>query len=183
MTTFDALTRGTAKSPAPLVVDLMPGDFASDWHNRPVAAVRVGLRLPSENDVQTARVQADKRLEQLELRDAESALAAWNDALMAYAVARCVCDPRDVLSESPMLPLAEDTIGQALTSAAIRRLFDALERLQVEQSPLAPEATDEELTGLVERIERHEHHTLEAAESRAFRRFARYALDLLPETE
>lgn len=181
MATFSDLTRTPGKTPAPLVVELGPGDFASDWQSRPVRPFPVGLRLPSEDDVQTARVQADKRLEALDLKDQGSAVEAWNDALMAFAVARCICDPRDVLSESPLLPLAEDTIGQALTSAAIRRLFDALERLQAEQSPLAPEATDEELVTLAAAIETGQHHELDDAAGRSFRRFARYCLDLLPE--
>jgi hypothetical protein len=164
-----------------MVLDLTPNDFASDWQSRPVCNVEIGLRLPSEDDVQTARCQADQRLQQLELRDAESATRAWNDALMAFAVARCICDPRDVTQESPVLQLAEDTISVALTSAAIRRLFDAVERLMVEQSPLAPEATDDELAALAARILSGEVAQLTSAKN--FRRFARYCLDMLPETD
>lgn len=179
MSTLASLTRGLQKLGAPRVVELTPGDFASDWERRPVSPVPVGLRLPSDDDVQAARAQATKRVEALDCHDPETATATWNDALMALAVARCLCDPRDVLGQ-PLVPIDEDNIGAALTPVAIRRLFDELERLQVEQSPLAPEATDEELHALRDAISTGEHVELTGADGRTFRRFARYCLDLLP---
>lgn len=167
-------------APAPKTTRLEPGDFASDWHNRPAIAFEIGLRIPSEDDVQIARTGADQELAALDLSDNENAIDAWNDLLMARAVARCLCNPLNVREASPILPLAEDTISQALTSRAIRRLFDEIERLTVEQSPLAPEATDEELVTLADAILSGEPLSLASADERAFRRFAHYCLDFLP---
>lgn len=167
-------------TPAPKTATIEPGDFASDWRNRPTQAFDVGLRLPSEDDVQIARTGADQALAALALNDNENAIDAWNDLLMARAVARCICNPLNVREDSPVFPLPEDTISQALTSRAIRRLFDEVERLTVEQSPLAPEATDEELVTLADAILSGEPLGLATADERSFRRFAHYCLDFLP---
>lgn len=181
MTTLAAIERRPV--PAPATAELRPEDFASDWPEKPVVPVLVGLRLPSEDDVQIVRKGADEATAALALSDPESAAHAFNDAVMARGVARSICSEHNVLEAHPVLPLAEDTITQALTSRAIRRLYDALERLQVEQSPLAPEASDDELAELSDRIVCGDPLELAPAEAATFRRFARYMLDLLPPLE
>lgn len=174
---------GHGKSAAPHVMELAPEDFASDWESRPVVSVPVGLRLPSEDDVQNSRIQADRYVASLGLSDPEAATQAWNDALMAYAVARCICDPFDVRSDSPVLQMAEDTIMLALTPLGIRRIFDELERLMASQSPLVREANDEELSELADRIILGEAQAVTGADGRTLRRFAAYCLDLLPKPD
>ncbi|WP_394849702.1 hypothetical protein LZC95_19895 [Pendulispora brunnea] len=140
-----------AKRPRRCIV-LSPAAFADTWSERPSEDVAVGLRLLAERDLQAAKLEASRWVERLysrddgTLRDPETATEAWNDALIRWACALAMCDPNDVTR--PYFRAAEDTIAIALTPDAIRRVWDALEAFHAEESPVAPEATDDEIEEL-----------------------------------
>lgn len=124
--------------PPPVVVDLPASAWAQTWQSAPTQAVRVGLRLLAANDYTTARaVAADKACTlhpEGPMPARHDFQDAYNDALMIFAVARGTCDPSDI--SLPWLEAAEDNLGLALTPDGVRYLWDALERLRVQSSPL-----------------------------------------------
>lgn len=170
------------KRPAPATITLDPEEFAATWSARPVAPIKFGLRLPSEREIMTARAEAAKVAVNLHGADEpEEREAAFGDALLAFGCARCLCDPLDLMAPHPVLPFADDMVRDALPSAALRRVWDAVERLAAEVSPLVAEATDEDLRGLAAAILTGRHHEIDGPAAATFRRFATYMLDSLPE--
>jgi hypothetical protein len=164
--------------PPPKTVVVEPEAFAPNWGHRPKTAVAVGLQNLSDDDETTARSEAEKFTNRLGHEDRENWIDAFNDALMAELVARSVCDPNDVRNEQANLPLPEDHLRAALTPAGIRYLYDELERLKVESSPLHPEATDAELTELVEALAADDIlSTLDPVAEKRVRRFLLFCLD------
>ncbi len=146
---FSQLRKATPQKPTPAlrVVQLQPSAFASDWPEKPVVAVSVGLRLISDADVETARAEAARRALDLHDQDGDedNQADAFKDALLSWIVARGTCKPSNIL-----LPWFshEDVPRDALTPAGKLYLYEALERLTVEESPLSRAATDEEIAGM-----------------------------------
>ncbi|MBA2687498.1 MAG: hypothetical protein H0U64_05310 [Gemmatimonadaceae bacterium] len=127
------------KRPAPRVISLLPEYFAEDWQGRPVAAFDVGLRVASESDAHNIEVEAQRAADQ-----ADGDVTVYNRSLIALCVARGFCDPRDVTANHPFFELPEEVVPYAFKPNALRRIFDEIERLALEQSPLFPEATKED---------------------------------------
>lgn len=127
-------------------VKIEPGDFSDTWKSKPKSAIVAGLRLLSSEDEETAKEQSIQAA-----TEAPEALAseAYNSRLKSYAVALALCDPNDVTRAHPAFPMAEDSVPEALTSRCLTRLFDELERLQVEASPIFGEATDDKIRMLI----------------------------------
>jgi hypothetical protein len=156
--------------PAARTARLTAGDFAPTWDNAPGSDVIVGIRVYSEADARSAEQEAAKQ---------ETDQAA-QDTLFAIAVARGICDPNNVKAAHPLFPFAEDTLQAALTPRAIKRLFDEIEKLHVDQSPMFPEATDEDLTELAGALIQPEPlGKLGAVKAARARRYARLILDSL----
>lgn len=184
MGAFSAVVAARPKQ-ALRVVELPPSAYADGWGSKPSAPVRVGLRLISDAEIQTARGEAVRAAMTLHPHaDAAQAsqdpnwIDAFNDALMRWAVARATCVPEDI--SKPFFPVAEDTVKEALTSQGIKALFEALELLVVEQSPLSPEATDEDLGDLVQVLQHGAALTkMPPGEARALRRLLGHALERL----
>lgn len=130
--------KGRTTSPAERTLTLEPHDFAYDWPERPAQDVIVGLRTPTITDME--RAQADSRM-----KAAASGEEAGRQALMAYAVARGICDPNDFRKPHPLFELAEDRVPRALTMRAIERILEALADMV---SPIRDEASDEEVASL-----------------------------------
>lgn len=152
MSTFRA-AKAAAPCAPPRHVLVPPSAFQSGWPKRPKADVAIGLRLISQLDTETGRAAAAARANQLhDENDVEGQVQAYNDALMCAAVARGTCDANDV--SQPYFELADDNVPLALTSPGVRFLYDALERLHLETSPLWEPASDEGLRAIVKRIER-----------------------------
>lgn len=124
-------------------VKLEVADFSDTWSKKPRSAVVVGLRLLSGSDENVARETAARAA--LEVSDREMQVERFNDALRSMAVALAICDPNDIEKSHPLFPMAEDSVPEALTSRATARLFEELERLHLESSPIFPEADDEEI--------------------------------------
>ncbi len=125
----------------------VPASMFADTGDKPAGDEQIGLRRLSEADVQQARAQAAHRALALH-DDHDGQIEAFNDALMAWAVARGTCSPDDVTA--PFFEMAEDTVQVRLTSEGIRYLYDEIDRLSIEGSPLQPVATPEQLTELAQ---------------------------------
>jgi hypothetical protein len=144
------LERSTAK-PA-RVITLQPNAFADTWSERPSGPVQIGLRLIPESELHTARAEAAKVAWQLhpESADEDNRIDAFNDALMCWQVAVATCSPTD--SRLPFWDCANDAVPMALTSKAIRHVWEQTELLSIEQSPSSREATDDDLAALTRAI-------------------------------
>lgn len=148
MATFRETPARVRPKPADVVM-VLPEHFADAWPSKSAEPVRVGLRLVSEKDLQTARAQASKTAwdhfpdEDL---DEDERIDCYNAALMTWVVACATCHPDD--ASKPWIDMAHDNLQLALTSGGLRSLWERVEALTVECSPLAPEATDDELTAL-----------------------------------
>jgi hypothetical protein len=153
MATFRALREAAGPKPAE-VVELRPEHFADTWPGKPTEAVRVGLRIVSEANLQTGRAEAARqaweRFPDEEL-DEEERVDAFNDALMAWVVAKATTQPDN--AAVPWLEMAQDNLPIALSSGGLRELWYRVEALTVERSPLSPEATDDDLVKLVEALQ------------------------------
>lgn len=183
---FRAEKKAEALAP-PRTLQLDPKDFAYDWEKAPRKPIVVGLRLLSSDEEWTADRMAAKRTaeEYGDSDDGEQAARFYNRELMAWAVARSVCDPNDCSKEHPSLRMAEDTVQMALTGPAIARIYDEVERLYIETSPIFPEASDEELLLLASVLTDTEVvGSLGPIRARRARRFLRFVLaelaDVIP---
>jgi hypothetical protein len=138
-------------TPAPKTFDLLPEHFGAAYEGKPVSKITVGLRVPSESEVRGIESAATKEAAQAD-GDFDQKLEAYNRALFTFYVARGLCNPHDVTAPHPLFELPEDMIPLALTPRSIRRLFDEIELLHVEQSPIFLEATPEEVSELADRL-------------------------------
>jgi hypothetical protein len=124
--------------------------FADDWESRPKAAVCVGLVRMSEQSKTTARHDAEKTADELHPRGGANWIDCFNDHLIRQVVAHGICDPNDVDKPSPTLQMAQDMVGHALTSRGARFIFDAIDRFEIETSPIGVAANREEVERLCE---------------------------------
>lgn len=152
MGAFSAFTALPARA-APAVVTLAPSAYADTWEGlRPSLPFAVGLRTISEDEVEKCRAEAARLAYEChperQAGDAadEARRETYSDALVRLAVARAACSPDDVSRSYSEIP--DDWARHALTADAVRRLWDALERLTVETSPTTPAASDEECAEL-----------------------------------
>ena len=139
------------KRPAPRVVVLEPSAFADTYGGKPAESVAVGLRTISDSEEQEARRFGDEAAEALQLDRQASQLAVIderNDATMAALVGAALCSPNDVTRDPEVLELPRAMVRVALTSRAVRHLYEELELLAADVSPASREATDDELLDL-----------------------------------
>ncbi len=132
-------------------VELPPTAWATEWPARPPHAVKVGLKLLSEKDVQQARSEASRQAWDYAPGDMgdereEERINVYNDALVRIAVARGTTKPDD--ADQYLFQMAEDTVSMALTTDGIRHLWEALERMTIELGPLCPKLDDGEAQSL-----------------------------------
>jgi hypothetical protein len=139
---------GPAKRAAPHVVDLPVSAWSDKFEKKPTVTIKVGLRMIPDGDKEAARAWAAKAAWRSvpEPRDEEIRIEAYNDALILWIVACATCQPADVLT--PFWRLAQDQIPEQLTTQGIRFLFDAYEKMVLEESPLGGEATAGEFASL-----------------------------------
>lgn len=129
----------------PKVITVDPRAFASEWADRPLEPVEMGLRVIPDEDLQTARAEAAKFAQ--EMHDdlgSEDAVDCFNDALLRWIIARGTCAPDDV--RQPFFSFAEDTVKAALSTEGVKSISFELEVFKTETSPLLkPVDTEEEL--------------------------------------
>lgn len=138
---------------APRIVVLTPDAFASDWAQRPAVEAAVGLRHVSQNDIASARVEANREAtgfyaehDGRKAVDADLFAEVYNDKLMEFLVARATCKPNDM--GVPYFEYADSTVARALTPAGIRRLWDEYVILDRGTSVTLPACSDAEVKAL-----------------------------------
>lgn len=150
MGAFSQVVRREAEAPRPAarIATLPTNAFADTWSGKPKSPVKVGVRLLSDKDVEVARAEAARKAFALHPRgqDDPNFVDAFNDALMRTAVAFGTCRPENVAL--PYFDVAEDMVWVALTSFGVKRLYEELESLALESSPLTPEASDDDLADM-----------------------------------
>lgn len=173
--------------PAAKTFLIEPKHFAATWNNIPLEGILLGIRVPSEKEVQGARTEAIKiaRAAQVEDDDPDAdtvRINAFNDALLALAVSSAICDPKDVTACHPFFDMPDELVPLALTPKTIQHIWDLTEQLHVEQSPVFAEITPTEevaLIGLLSDDSPYEKVSQVAA--RRARRFLKFALEILEE--
>ena len=172
---WDALPR-----PPPQTIELLPSAFADTWDNKPRDSVRVGLRLIAVLDLAEARGEAAREAVAAHPdRNDPSAIDAYNDALLAWIVSRCTCDPLDVRKEWDVWDgMPQENAKELLSPEGARAIFDAYERLRIEQDPSQQEATDDEIVRLPDAYADAAAHLVGSRLARV-RRLLRFVLDEL----
>jgi hypothetical protein len=166
---------------------IQPQHFADSWTNKPVEGILLGIRVPSESDVQGARKEAIKQARQAQVEDDdpdvdEIRIQAFNDTLMSLAVSSSICDPNDVTAPHPFFELADEMVPMALKPKTIQHIWDLTERLHVEQSPVFAEITPEEEVKLIHFLSEDSPYLgVNPIQAMKARRFLRFALDILEE--
>lgn len=187
---IDALPKpqnSTGKIPAAVTFRIEPQHFADSWHNKPVDGILLGIRVPSESEVQGARTEAIKAarnaLVEDDDQDADSVrIQSFNDTLLALAVSSAICDPNDVASAHPFFELADEMVPMALKPKTIQHIWDLTEQLHVKQSPVFAEITPEEEVRLIDMLSQDAPYAgVERVSAMKARRFLRFALDILEE--
>lgn len=124
------------------------------WAARPLEEVCCGVRPLSGADDDYVRAAAASTAWKAfpgEFGDKDHVLRVdvFNDALMRVAITRATCDANDVRRPWDIWGGApDDVIKVALTRDGVKALYDAIERVSLSLSPVAPRATDEEIDSL-----------------------------------
>ena len=128
--------------------EILPSWWAADWTERKDAPLKIGFRSVSQADIDAARAEAAKKAWRLhpEPVDIDNRGDAFNDALIVWLVARGTCDPTDV--RQPWIECPEDNVAAALTSEALRVLFDRWCAFRDATGPLGIAIDDDELAEL-----------------------------------
>lgn len=172
-------SRGGNRRPAPSTFDLTPDHFAEDWSERPVAPITVGIRVPSEAEAQTIEDAASREAKAIDGDDEERDLKRER-SLQAYWVARSLCDPLDVTAPHPFFEMPEDMVPLAFKPDTIARLCQEIAKVGIEQSPLHPEADDEELGELSDLLATGVAFAdVAGAQERLARRYLKFALEII----
>lgn len=147
MSGFSQIIAG-ARAPGKTIV-LEPWVFADEWEDRPSGNVCVGIRLISEADKSKARAVSNEVADSLHSAHKEWSRDNWidafNDAIIRQIAAFGICDPNNVRQPSTILPLAEEQVRFALTSAGAKHIFEQIERYEIESSSIDPEIREDEL--------------------------------------
>ncbi len=148
MTTFAKVLAARDRMPTRHVV-LTVDSFADDWQDKPLGEIAIGLRKISDSDTQTARAEAAKFAIGMH-DDREGQIEAFNDALMRWLIVRGTCDANDVALNAPLFDGSEENVRNALTTKAVRFVWDELERFHLETSPIVHVATNEDFAEFLE---------------------------------
>ena len=177
MASFETATRG-AKKPVRVMV-VVPSIFKDTWASRPTSEVAIGLRVPADAEVSAARANAATLATEYHPRpDDDARIDCYNDALFREICALGMCNPNDV--SQPYFENQEDDVRSKLTGPGVRYIFDEIEQLAIETSPVHREATDEEIETLGEFIRMGgATDDLPAYKAKRARRLMAYLLDEL----
>lgn len=147
--TFAGQQAARAKVP-PCVVELALACWKDGRPSKPLAPVKVGLRLLSEDDFERASARAAKEawVAAPEGIPEDVRVEAYNNRLMTLLMAEATCSPTDVGQR--YFQHGDLQIGLDLTPDGIRFLWDHYEAMTISASPTSPEATDAELDALAD---------------------------------
>lgn len=160
---------------APASFTIRPEHWASVFKERPLAPVKVGIRLLGDADITYAQAIAKEIVEN---RPGDASRAH-----VIAAVATCICNPGDSSLAHEMFQAPEEDVPQKLRHETIQAIFDELERATIATSPVYPEADDEEAIGLAESIVVGALQKLDAADSARASRVRRYIHFILEELD
>lgn len=169
---------------------LPPSSWAADWPEKYEVDLALGLRRVSDADLQTAKAEAVKFA--VEMYPAQAGadpfydvrIEAYNDALMRWMIVRGTSDPQDSRLNAAVFSNDEENVRLALTKNAIRYAWDEFERFHLANSPIVPEATDEELAALAALLAtRPFWERLSGGQKARFRKLARFLLTELKEAD
>lgn len=133
----------------PKLIALRPEMFVDEWPEKPTEPLQAGLRLLSEREIELGRASAAQKAVELH-EDADGRVEAYNDALMSYAVACALCEPQN--SRAAYFESPHENVVLALTPEAIQALWEELETLHLELSPVIDEIEDDGIGALAEAL-------------------------------
>jgi hypothetical protein len=145
---FFEVNKGQPPEPIQVIV-LQPSAWCATYGKRPTDEVAIGLRLPSERELQIAHAEASKEATAND-RDGEAAEFRFGEALVCWSLAAALCDVND--ATKPYFECADEEVRQAFTPETLRHLWHELEQAQLAASPVRPGATDEEVEELAFRL-------------------------------
>jgi hypothetical protein len=133
-------------------VELAPALWADGRPAKPSAPVKVGLRLLPEAEFERCRTIAANHAwrEHQNPDDEANRDDCFNSRLMGLLMAEATCHPENI--DKKFFEHADTKIFLDLTPDGIRYLWDHYEAFAVVESPIAPEATDDELLELADVI-------------------------------
>ncbi len=122
-----------------------PSVFADTWDGKPSEAIRVGIRLIAEDAQTRAAAMAQQDAEREFPNGPDLAVDdAFNTHVQSNTLCRVLTDPEDS-SRLFFENAPEMAIRVAMTDRGIARVWESYQRILIEESPLSPEATDEEI--------------------------------------
>jgi hypothetical protein len=147
-----ARKQAEAPKKAAAVVELTPALWADGRPSKPTAPVKLGLRLLPEAEFDRCRTIAAKHAwrEHENPADEANRVDCFNCRLMGLLMAEATCHPEN--TDKRYFDHADVKIFLDLTPDGIRYLWDHYEAFSVSHSPIAAEATDEELFELADAI-------------------------------
>lgn len=145
--TFAGQQAARAKIP-PCVVEMALACWKDGRPNKPLAPVKVGLRLLSEDDFERASARAAKETWIAAPEGIPNDLRneTYDNRLLTLLMAEATCSPADVSVR--YFQHGDLQIALDLTPDGIRFLWDHYEAMAIGASPTSPEATDAELDAL-----------------------------------
>jgi hypothetical protein len=142
-------TDAKARDKRPSATLLLPlSAFADAWTGKPASPICVGLRLLSEADRVNARKSAEERAGELHPNGGDGWIECYNDAAKRFVAALSMCDPNDATRPHETFRYAEDQVVAAFTIGGTQLVFDAVEQLEIDLSPLERLADREVLVRL-----------------------------------
>lgn len=133
-------------------VELPPALWADGRPSKPSSPVKVGLRLLPEAELERCRTIAANHAwrEHQNEGDEANRIDCFNSRLIGLLMAEATCHPES--TDRRFFEFADAKIFLDLTPDGIRYLWDHYEAFTVSHSPIAPEATDDELLALADAI-------------------------------
>ena len=162
------------ENPAPSTFTVRREHWASSFKERPVEPVKLGIRLLSDSDLTYAQSIAREMTERYKMPETR--------ALVTAAVSIAICNPANASLAHDAFQSSDEDVIAKLRPETIQAIYDALELLMLETSPLFPEATDEEIVALVETLEEDGIEAIDSlpdAKRARIRRLLRFCLDEL----
>lgn len=175
-------TSGAEPRKAPAIVPVDPSHFADTCDRRPDATVLLGLRRINEKTVEIARANASEEAwEQIaNVLDYAKREDAYLDATMCWMVSAALCLVED--ARTAYLRGGVDELRTTFTPEGIRFLYQHLEKLHLERSPVVTEIAVDGVGDLVSRLTKDpalESTNLSGPRARCLRRLLGFVLDEL----
>lgn len=153
----------------PHTFELPPRAFSSRWAGRPTTALLVGLRIASAEERLLAATEATERADRL-LPGRDHADRRWaatyEVSWIHYLLGHVLTSPNDVnaplwavqdgtlllCEQEPHAPGDSAVVSMRFSDEGIARVWDEYDALCIRESPVWPEATDDEVKRLGARL-------------------------------